>query len=320
MDTLNIHHQASEKGGYWWMAVNASATVIQGKVLSGPENLHHWGLCLEETGMSESKWIWSPIKRHFYNIVFTNNKNTFKPAGWSRDWPDKQTLERNIYEGSLKVTSVDDGQPIKNCSVPLSIAQQEFVWGTFVHRSEQIVYTDANGVANYKINPKPGSKFIHVNAIIPVTERQRHEEKMIQSEESVDLKAWSSISDSFIAVKPIKPIYQCDETPELKIQYNLLYNFSRFDGADDAIANLQLKYIVTSAGRLLGGGDVASHTRRSAKQLPKFIQRGTTNQILRGYMIMNVNTLSRGSTLTLKLAEAAKYEAEAKCDGYCDSD
>ena len=44
MSSLNLHGQASEKGGYWWMAVNASATIVQGEILillpnSGPSEV-----------------------------------------------------------------------------------------------------------------------------------------------------------------------------------------------------------------------------------------------------------------------------------------
>ena len=57
----------------------------------------------DETGVTESKWDWSPINRKFYNIEFVSDRDTFKPAGWTREWPDKQTLERNLYEGAVKV-------------------------------------------------------------------------------------------------------------------------------------------------------------------------------------------------------------------------
>ena len=254
----------------------------------------------------ESKCIWSQIKRNFYEIEFINEKETFKPAGWNREWPDKQTLERNIYEGSIRVTSIDDGMPVANRSVPLSIAQKEFVWGSFIHSSEQTVITDKNGVASYKINPKSGAKFINVHAIIPVTEYEK-QQKMIQSEEQTTLKSWTSQSDSYVAVWPQKQIFKCDENPEIKIQYNLLYSFNRFESADDAIQNLNLKYILTSGKRLLSGGDVSEHTKRNLNR-PKFIQRGTASQILRGYTVINVS-LAASSTeySTIKIDSIIRF-------------
>ena len=180
--------------------------------------------------MTESKWDWSPINRKFYNIEFVSDRDTFKPAGWTREWPDKQTLERNIYEGAVKVTSIDDGKPVFNCSVPLEISQQELVWSNPLHEEVQTVYTDHNGIANFKINPKSGAKIIKIYAEIPVTDRQKNGEnvdKMINSSGQTQLKSWISSSDSYIMVKPQKSIHKCDEIPEIKIQYNLLYGFSQ---------------------------------------------------------------------------------------------
>ena len=92
----------------------------------------------------------------------------------------------------------------------------------------------------------------------------------------------------------------------------------RFTSANDAIENLNLKYIITSGGRLLDGGDVNDYVRRNSKP-PKFIQRGSTNQILRGYIMMNVNFICQNFKFQF-LAKTTGYKIATKCNTHCDGD
>ena len=44
-----------------------------------------------------------------YNLEFLNSRKTFKPVKWTLDWSDQGSNQQNIYTGSVKVTSIEDG-------------------------------------------------------------------------------------------------------------------------------------------------------------------------------------------------------------------
>ena len=89
---------------------------------------------------------------------------------------------------------------------------------------------------------------------------------MLVSKADVTLRSWKSESDSFITIQPVKPVFECTEKPEIKIQYNLMYDFDRFENADEAKAALEMKYLLMSGSRLIGGGDVNDALGRNTKE------------------------------------------------------